>query len=74
MSLLAGVGFFNGKDKVADVTGDGETKFAFNAGAGVRIQAGARMSFFAEGRYISIRTEDAIGIIPISVGLRWGGN
>ena len=72
--ILGGVGFFNGKQKVGGVSGEGETKFAFNFGAGVNIKAGARMSVFAEGRYISVRTEDAIGFIPISVGLRWGGN
>jgi opacity protein-like surface antigen len=72
--LLGGVGFFNGKDKVAGVSSDGETKFAFNVGGGLQVKAGSRMHVFLEGRYISVRTENAIGFIPISVGLRWGGN
>ncbi len=73
--VLGGVGFFNGKDEVGGVSSDGETKFAFNVGAGFRVQAGERMSLYVEGRYFNVQTDpDKIGFIPISVGLRWGGN
>lgn len=73
--VLGGIGFFNGKSKVAGVSSDGETKFAFNLGGGLTVKAGARMAVFLEARYISVRTEgSSTGFIPISIGLRWGGN
>ena len=71
--LLGGIGIMNGKNKIAGVTSEGETKFSFNAGAGLLFKAGARMSVFVEGRWISIRTDDATNIVPITVGLRFGG-
>lgn len=75
--LLGGVGFFNVKSEVGSVEGDSETEFAYNFGAGFRFGGGSnsRMSFFVEGRYISIQTEgNSTGLIPISIGIRWGGN
>ena len=74
--LLGGVGFYNVKGEVGDVEFDGVTDFAYNFGAGIRFGGGGgRMSFFVEGRYISIQTEgSSTGFIPISVGIRWGGN
>ena len=73
--LLGGIGFFNVKSEVGSVEGEGETKFAFNVGAGLRFGAGSRMSFFVEGRYVNVQTElNSTGFIPIAVGLRWGGN
>jgi opacity protein-like surface antigen len=73
--LLGGIGFFNVKDEVGSVEGEGDTKFAYNIGAGLRFGAGSRMSFFVEGRYLNINTEgDSRGLIPIAIGVRWGGN
>ncbi len=69
--LLGGLGFFN----VKSGTGSGDTKFAFNLGGGLTVKAGSRMAVFLEGRYISVQTEgSSTGFIPISIGLRWGGN
>ena len=72
--FLGGLGVFNVNNKIAGSYGDGQTKFAFNLGAGVNVKTGARMSVFAEARYLSIRTDNSIGLIPIAVGFRWGGN
>lgn len=71
--LLGGVGFFNAKPEVDGDEGEGETKFAFNIGGGFQVKAGSRMAVFLEARYISIRTEESIGLIPIAIGLRFGG-
>lgn len=73
--VLGGLGFFNVKSKVGSIEGPGDTKFAFNLGAGLTVKAGSRMAVFLEGRYISVQTEgSSTGFIPISIGLRWGGN
>ncbi len=69
--LLGGVGFYNAKASGAT---DGETKFAFNLGAGLQIHLKDRMDFFAEGRWVSIRSDPgSTNFIPIVVGLRFGG-
>lgn len=73
--LLGGLGFFNVKSEVGTVESPGDTKFAFNLGGGLTVKAGSRMAVFLEGRYISVQTEgSSTGFIPISIGLRWGGN
>jgi hypothetical protein len=70
--LLGGLGFQNGKDNT--VTAEGETDFAFNFGGGVNFAMG-RIKLFVEGRWLSIRSDPAsANMIPISVGLRFGGN
>ncbi len=73
--LLGGVGFQNGKADLDGVSGEqSETEFAFNFGAGVTIAVG-RIKVFAEGRWLSIRTEgEAVNLIPLTIGLRFGGN
>ena len=67
---LAGIGFQNGK-----VTGGpSETKFAWNAGGGVRLSVGS-IGLFLEGRFLSISTEGAkTNTIPITAGIRLGGS
>ena len=73
--LLGGVGFFNVKSEVGTVESEGVTKFAWNAGAGLRFGGGGKASFFIESRYISVSTDpESFGFIPISVGVRFGGN
>ena len=73
--LLGGIGFFNVKDEVGSQEQEGETKFAYNIGAGLRFGGGGRMSFFFEGRYLNINTTgDSRSMIPIAIGVRWGGN
>ena len=67
--LLGGIGFFNSEFGNFD-----ETKFAFNAGAGLQVHMGAQMSFFGEARYLSVQTTGgSTNMIPIAIGLRWGG-
>jgi len=73
--LLGGIGFFNVKEDLGSTELPSDTKFAFNLGAGLRFGGSGRMSFFVEGRYLSIQTEgSSTGMIPIAVGVRWGGN
>lgn len=73
--LLGGVGFFNVKSEVGSVEGEGETKFAWNLGGGLRFGGGGKASFFVESRYISVSTDpSSFGFIPISIGVRFGGN
>jgi hypothetical protein len=70
--LLGGLGFQNGKDNTA--TAEGETNFAFNFGGGVNIAMG-RMKLFIEGRWLSVRSDPvSANMIPITAGLRFGGN
>jgi len=73
--LLGGVGFFNSKSEVGDVEGEGVTDFSFNLGGGLSLKAGNKMSVFLEARYISVQSDpSSTGFIPISIGLRFGGN
>lgn len=51
----------------------GETALALNGGAGVQFHLGHRSDFYIEGRYLSIRTERATNLFPITLGFRWGG-
>jgi hypothetical protein len=70
--LLGGLGFQNGKENTTGA--EGETNFAFNFGAGVNIGMG-RAKLFIEGRWLSIQTEgESTSLIPLSVGVRFGGN
>jgi outer membrane protein with beta-barrel domain len=69
--LLGGVGFQNGKNSTPGSSG--ETKFAWNAGAGFVVQAGG-IGIFVEGKFLSVRTPgSSTNLIPISAGIRWGG-
>jgi outer membrane protein with beta-barrel domain len=70
--FLAGVGVFNARQSTTGVTGS-ETKLAINTGVGVQIHTGHRTDVFLEGRFISIRANSALNLIPITLGLRWGG-
>jgi outer membrane protein with beta-barrel domain len=70
--VLAGIGFQNGKSSLSGA--EGSTKFAWNAGAGVGVQAGG-FGLFLEGRFLSVRTEgSSTNLIPITVGVRLGGH
>ena len=69
--LLGGIGLQNGKNSLPG--SEGETKFSWNAGAGVVVQTGS-FGIFVEGRFLSVRTEgSSTNVIPITVGLRFGG-
>jgi len=55
-------------------TGNTTTKFGFNAGAGFDIKAGG-VGFFAEGRFHDVFTNGPnTKFIPVTVGIRLGGN
>lgn len=70
--FIGGVGLQNGKSN-QDGAGGGDTKFAWNAGAGLRIQAGG-VGLFLEGRFLSIKMEgQTANMIPITAGVRLGG-
>jgi outer membrane protein with beta-barrel domain len=53
--------------------GTGETAVALNGGAGVQFHLGHRSDFYVEGRFLTIRTERAVNLFPITLGFRWGG-
>ena len=70
--LLGGLGFQNVKENTA--TAEGETNLAFNLGGGVNFAMG-RMKLFIEGRWLSVRTDpQSANMIPLTLGLRFGGN
>lgn len=73
--LLGGVGYFHAK---VDVTGFGsatENKVGFGVGGGVALKVGTGSTrLFGEARYQSVQTSGtALKMIPIRVGLRFGG-
>jgi hypothetical protein len=74
--LIGGGGVYNFKVKGNDVpTGidDSQTKFGINAGAGFDIKAGSA-GLFVEGRFHDIFTTGSnTKFIPITIGLRFGG-
>jgi hypothetical protein len=74
--LIGGVGLYNYKFTGDDVPDDfgSETDFGINAGAGFDYLAGA-IGIFAEGRFHNVFAEDDnLNLIPITVGVRFGGN
>ena len=80
--LIAGAGIYNFKlvsgDNVAGPgvgnTGNTATDFGLNAGAGFDIKTGG-VGFFAEGRFHDVFTDGPnTKFIPITVGIRLGGN
>jgi hypothetical protein len=67
--FLAGVGVYH----VTSTGGSGETRLALNGGTGVQLHLGHRSDLFVEGRYLTIRTGQAVNLIPVTFGFRWGG-
>lgn len=74
--LIGGVGIYNfglTGDDAPDV--DGNTEFGINAGAGFNFAAGSSLNLFVEGRFHNVFTEgSSTNFIPLTVGLRFGGN
>jgi hypothetical protein len=70
--LLGGIGFQNFKLEAGPLESS-ETKLAYNFGGGVNIATG-RAKLFIEARWLSVRTDPSASMIPISLGLRFGGN
>jgi hypothetical protein len=76
--LIGGGGVYNskvtGSDDPDDILPGGETKFGVNAGAGFDFKAGGA-GLFIEGRFHNVFTEGAnLKFIPVTVGIRLGGN
>jgi hypothetical protein len=76
--LIGGGGVYNskvtGSDDPGDVLPGGETKFGVNAGAGFDFKAGSA-GLFVEGRFHNVFTDESnTQFIPITVGIRLGGN
>ena len=74
--LIGGGGVYNLDTKGDDVLPGDEsvTKFGINAGAGFDFKAGSA-GLFVEGRFHNVFTEgDNTNFIPITVGVRFGGN
>ena len=76
--LIGGGGVYNskitGSDDPDDILPGGETKFGINGGAGFDFKAGA-IGLFVEGRFHNVFTEGSnTRFIPITLGIRLGGN
>jgi opacity protein-like surface antigen len=72
--LIAGVGGYNSKATGSDALEGSTTKFGINAGAGFDFKAGAA-GLFVEGRFHDVFTDgDNLTFIPITLGIRFGGN
>ena len=72
--VLAGGGLYN--VKITNPNGllavnTSESKFAYGVGAGVKVGVGPAR-FFAEGRYVSVRTNPHTTFIPLTVGVTFG--
>ena len=77
--LIAGVGAYNNKATFGDVS-DSETKLGINAGAGFDYNAGGAV-IFVEGRFHNVFLGDdsevgpsSLNMVPITVGVKFGGN
>lgn len=76
--LIGGGGVYNLKTTGNVTPGTlfegGVTKFGFNAGAGFDVKAGGA-GLFVEGRFHNVFTSgENVKFIPITVGIRFGGN
>jgi opacity protein-like surface antigen len=72
--VLAGGGFYNVKitapSEVPPVDSS-ESKFAYGVGAGVNVGVGP-VHFFAEGRYVSVRSSVHRTFVPLTAGVTFG--
>ncbi|MBR9988896.1 MAG: porin family protein [Gemmatimonadetes bacterium] len=70
--LIGGVGMYNGKATIMGESGDGETDFGFNVGAGVRMGLVGLGGVFAEARLHNVLGDgETARFIPISLGIRF---
>lgn len=76
--LIGGLGLYNTAltgDDVPDEFDDSTTDFGINAGAGFNFAAGESLNLFVEGRFHNVFTDGSdVKFIPITVGVRFGGN
>jgi len=72
--LIAGLGAYNMKSSVMGVSGDSQTKFGIDGGAGVQFSLGG-LSAFAEARLENIYTDQGVSqslntrIVPVTFGV-----
>ena len=73
--LIGGVGLYSFKATGDDFPDTGsETDFGINAGAGFDFKVGAA-GLFLEGRFHNVFSEgESLNFIPVTVGVRFGGN
>lgn len=73
--IIGGVGLYNSKATGDDVIDDAsDTDFGINGGAGFDFKLGA-VGAFVEGRFHNVFSDpDNTNFIPITVGVRLGGN
>jgi hypothetical protein len=75
--LIGGVGLYNSKptgDDVPDGFDESQTDFGINGGAGFDIKLGS-IGAFVEGRFHNVFADpDNVNFIPITAGIRLGGN
>ena len=68
--VLAGVGYYNVKESVFDVS---ESGVGFGGGAGLKFALGSA-NLFVEARYLSVDAGGAtFAFVPITVGVSFGG-
>lgn len=70
--FLGGAGFKTVRTE-APLGTNSETKFALNGGAGFTIRAGDRFSLFLEGRFLSVQSDPSANTLPVTLGVRIGG-
>ena len=72
--LIGGVGVYNFKAVGDDSPSDeSNTEFGINAGAGFDIKVGS-IGAFVEGRFHNVFADENLNFIPITAGIRLGGN
>lgn len=72
--LIGGAGVYNLKNKPDSSQTTSATKFGINAGAGFNIQASG-VGLFMEGRFHDVFVPGSdFHIVPITVGVRFGGS
>jgi hypothetical protein len=77
--VLGGIGVYDVKVCSNAGCGSGETRVAWNAGAGVSGRFGPRAVLFFEARYFKSASVNALGyvyhkvtFVPLTAGIRWG--
>jgi hypothetical protein len=72
--LIGGVGVYNFKAVGDDALSDeSNTEFGINGGAGFDIKVGS-IGAFVEGRFHNVFADENLNFIPITAGIRLGGN
>jgi opacity protein-like surface antigen len=77
--VLAGIGVYDVKVCSNAGCGSGETRVAWNAGAGISHRLSRRAVLFLEARYFKFASVNASGythgkvtFVPVTAGMRWG--